>query len=321
MKQLSVSEQLALADGRGRSLIHHSSGILAVLDRDGELLCVNPAMLSILGHCETDILGQPLSNLVHVDDRLAADAAITSVTESRPKLKLKWRLNGRWGSVRLFEISLRNLLADPEVAGILVSLRDITEQHQFERQLAHQAFHDRLTGLPNRALFMDHANKALKRSARSGLSCGLLYIDLDDFKRINDEFGHVAGDRVLVELAARLNACVRSRDTFARIGGDEFTVLLHRFAGEEHLVRVAETNLANISTPIALARESVVPLASIGISQSDRETSADSLLSEADRAMYHAKTNRLSVSVFRRQSAMLSCGGSVVEQSLQYGAV
>ena len=130
------------------------------------------------------------------------------------------------GSWRYFEHTVNNLLDDPDVRGIVISSRDITDRKELEEQLRHQAFHDRLTELPNRALFTGRLEHALGRSARTGRSVAVLFLDLNNFKLVNDSLGHEVGDRLLIAVAERLKACLRPGDTVARLGGDEFTVPL-----------------------------------------------------------------------------------------------
>jgi diguanylate cyclase (GGDEF)-like protein len=184
-----------------------------------------------------------------------------------------------------------NLLDEPDVRGIVVNLHDITDRKLAEEELAHQAFHDSLTGLANRALFRDRVEHALHRRARTGSEPAVVYFDLDGFKNVNDGLGHECGDGLLREVASRLQGVVRSGDTVARLGGDEFAVLVEE---SSHVLveaeAVAERVLRALTVPMTLGDHDVTVSASIGIATSDAESTATSLLRDADVAMYQAKT-------------------------------
>ena len=171
----------------------------------------------------------------------------------------------------------------------VAAVRDVTERKAFERKLQHQAFHDSLTGLPNRALFVDRLEHALRREARGGGSVAVLFIDIDDFKIINDSLRHEVGDRLLVAIAERLKSCLRPEDTAARFGGDEFTVLLEG-VGAREATQVADRILKKLRAPFEVEEHVLFISASMGISLSGlaRGESGD-LLRAADVAMYRAK--------------------------------
>ncbi len=171
------------------------------------------------------------------------------------------------------------------VAAHLASM--IGERKILEQRLVFRAFHDPLTHLPNRALFMDRFERALARSERQGCKVAVLFVDLDDFKLVNDPLGHEAGDRLLVAVAGRLRASLRSADTAARLGGDEFTVLVEDV---EEAVRVAERILDELRIPVALREQEMVIDASIGAALGDgAHDSPGDLLRKADLALYRAK--------------------------------
>ena len=198
--------------------------------------------------------------------------------------------DGVWCHVEVLGTSL---LDDAHVAGIVLNARDVTERKELEHQLAHQAFHDPLTNLANRALFADRLDHALKQAARRRRPLAVLYFDLDGFKGINDTLGHVAGDLVLQEVAARLSTCVRTGDTISRWGGDEFGILLEELATDAEANAAAERLIDALRDPFWVASTEVFISASIGIVVSDLGTEAcDDLLRYADLAMYRAKANR-----------------------------
>jgi diguanylate cyclase (GGDEF)-like protein len=182
------------------------------------------------------------------------------------------------GSVTLF------LLVAARLAGML------GERKALEQRLKFQAFHDPLTHLPNRTLFTDRFEQALARSDRQGGKDAVMFVDLDDFKEVNDSLGHEAGDRVLVAVAKRLQTCIRPSDTVARMGGDEFTVLLEDVEDAQGAVRVAERILEELRTPIMLGELNRVVSASIGIALGDgTHDRPGDLLRKADLALYRAK--------------------------------
>jgi diguanylate cyclase (GGDEF)-like protein/PAS domain S-box-containing protein len=174
--------------------------------------------------------------------------------------------------------------------GRVWSYRDVTERRALEQELERQAFHDALTGLPNRYLFMDRLDQALARSAREALKVAVLFLDLDDFKTINDSLGHKAGDGVLMAVGERTQACVRPGDTVARLGGDEFTVLLSDIEDEDEVVQVAERVVSRLQAPLQVDGKEVFITPSIGIAMSaSSQDRPDDLLREADIALYEAK--------------------------------
>ncbi|MBV9410221.1 MAG: EAL domain-containing protein, partial [Acidimicrobiia bacterium] len=179
---------------------------------------------------------------------------------------------------------------DPSVSGIVANQRDITERRAFQEQLTRQAYHDALTGLPNRALFQSRLEVALARAARHQRTMAVLFVDLDRFKIINDSLGHEIGDDLLVAVAGRLRSAVRDEDTVARLSGDEFTVLLEEVEDEEEAARVAQRIIEDVRQAIDLDGHQVFVGASVGIALSNSgEDRAEDLLRDADLAMYRAK--------------------------------
>lgn len=182
------------------------------------------------------------------------------------------------------------LAADNECFGRVWTFKDISEHKSYEAQLAHQAFHDPVTSLPNRALFLDRLERTVARVRRSTRTAAVLFLDLDRFKVVNDSLGHAIGDQLLIEVARRLEGCLRPGDSAARFGGDEFTILLEDISSIQDAVGVAERIAHAISTPFSLASQEVHISTSIGIVTAGRDAdSADDLLRKADVAMYRAK--------------------------------
>ena len=203
----------------------------------------------------------------------------------------QWRVRHHDGSWRHAEVVANNSLGDPTVSGIVLTMRDVSERKALEEELKHQAFHDELSGLANRALFLDRLEHALARAARSRSLLAVLFLDLDDFKLVNDSFGHAAGDGLLVAVAGRLANSLRAGDTAARFGGDEFAVLLEEISGLEEASQVAERIITELRQPWAVGDHEVQVHASIGIAigAAGAESPAE-LLQAADVAMYSAKS-------------------------------
>ncbi|PLS86885.1 MAG: hypothetical protein CYG60_04730, partial [Actinobacteria bacterium] len=229
-------------------------------------------------------------NAVHPDDREPLDRAIHAALHEGREYDIVYRLIRPDGEIRFVSEQAEII---PDDAGRPVRLfgtvHDITERKALEDQLAYQAFHDALTGLPNRALLTDRLEHALARAERSESSVAVLFLDLDRFKIVNDSLGHEVGDELLKAVGRRLQRCLRPEDTAARIGGDEFVVLLEDIASASYAVRVAERIIAALRTPFDVAGHEMVVTTSIGIALSSHGHGASDLLRDADVAMYRAK--------------------------------
>jgi diguanylate cyclase (GGDEF)-like protein/PAS domain S-box-containing protein len=294
--QVAAALENARLFERFRSLIRGVSDVIAIIGDDHVFQFVSPAAESAWG-CRTDeVEGQAFLARVHPQDQPLALQLLTHVRDEPGAtvtggMRLQHSLHG-W---RDFELILSNQLDDPAINGVIVTYRDITERKMFESQLSTLAFRDAVTDLPNRVLFMDRLEHAMRRSIRTRHAVGVLFIDLDNFKVINDSLGHAAGDAVLAEFAARLENCVRTEDTAARLGGDEFTVLIEQATDPGLAVGVAERIHEALSAPFHLATQDVFTSASIGIALSSPDSAdhlgPDDLLRNADMAMYQAKTN------------------------------
>ena len=275
---------------RFRALVQNASDIIAVVTPDGQISYVSPSVERVLGRSPEELVGQLGFNLIHPDDLpmiqgfFATVASATGLSETT-ELRVKHR-DGEWLAL---EVIANNQLDDPSVGGIVFNARDVTERKAFEEQLAHQAFHDTLTSLPNRALFMDRLEQALGRSQRRGCQVGVMFLDLDGFKVVNDSLGHEAGDGLLAETGLRLRACVDDADTVARFGGDEFTVLLEDLENAEQAFQAAQKVAAALRPPMSLGVRDVFVTTSIGIAIGDADDDAHDLLRRADVALYAAK--------------------------------
>ncbi|HEX8720157.1 MAG TPA: EAL domain-containing protein [Pyrinomonadaceae bacterium] len=272
----------------------HAAIGMAVLSAKGSLLWVNRALCSFLGYSEAELMYSSLKSVTHKDDLVTALAGLKSMLKRRSDfLQMEVRHQRRGGGQvwALWNVARFKDERDDETY-LVLQLQDITERKQSEEQLRHDAFHDPLTGLPNRALFADHVKLTIARARRTSASrFAVLFCDLDRFKVINDSLGHVAGDQLLVEVARRLESCLRQGDTVARVGGDEFTILLDDLDGEAEAQAVAERIQQEVSAPIVLSGREVFTTMSIGLATGSASyTDPEDILRDADTAMYRAKS-------------------------------
>jgi diguanylate cyclase (GGDEF)-like protein/PAS domain S-box-containing protein len=286
-----AEEELRASEERFRSLVLNSSDIILVVDRDDAIRYASPSVERLLGYGPAEVEGAKGLDFAHPEDlpRLRSSFRETLGTPGvSPAVEL--RLRHRDGSWRHFEAVATNLLGDPSVRGVVINSRDVTERKRFEERLRHQALHDPLTDLPNRALLLDRLARALAREGRREGSVAVLFLDLDRFKVANDSYGHEFGDELLVEVAHRLRDCLRPGDTAARFGGDEFVVLVEGMGGAADAGRVAERVARELEAPFRLRGQEVFLSASVGIAlnASGEDQPAD-LLRQADVAMYRAK--------------------------------
>ncbi|HWB72655.1 MAG TPA: EAL domain-containing protein [Egibacteraceae bacterium] len=275
---------------RFRRLVEHSGGMVAIVDRDLTIRYHSDLVERVLGYQAGELVGTSLLALVHGDDTPEVRNVLNKASARQGfATNLECRIRHRDGSWVHAEASVENLFHDTRVGGLVLSIRDVTERKRLEQQLAHQALHDPLTDLANRTLFTDRVQHALARASRSGNPVAVLFLDLDDFKQINDTSGHGAGDELLIAVAGRLRDSVRTADTVARLGGDEFAVLVEDGALEE-VGRLAQRLLEALSAPFPLDGTEAFVTASIGAAVStDAGQAAAELLRNADAAMYQAK--------------------------------
>ncbi len=290
----------AEADSRYQTLVERVPAAVYIDVADpgvtdgGHLAYMSPQIEAILGYPPEAFLDDPelWPRIIHPDDRATALAALADHWRTEQPLRLDYRMIAADGSI-VWVHDEAYAMRDEATGGRRVSqglLVDTTEQKRLEAQLLHDAFHDPLTGLANRALFREHLDRALDRSRRRRAGVAVLFLDVDDFKVVNDSLGHGAGDHLLAEVADRLTATIRTDDIAARQGGDEFTILVERVNGEEEAVALAERLAAAIRRPIVLEGRPLVVGVSIGIALGrGRQSVAEDLLAHADAAMYAAK--------------------------------
>ncbi len=284
--------RLVLELSRFDHLFRNANDIITVIDAAGQALYASPSSERILGYPDGYRHPNGILGLVHPDDLAsAADELEALIDGTRGTEPFSVRVKSYTGEWRHLECVGVNLLGEPTVGGVVITSRDCTDRVRLNEQLAHRALHDTLTDLPNRRLLHTTLGQALARSRRRHDHIGLCFIDLDGFKNINDTLGHAAGDASLITVAARLHETMRQGDTAARIGGDEFVIVLDPVTGAEQAVAVA-TRIRNAiidfpHTANVAARHG----ASIGIAISQPGDTPSTLLNRADAAMYRAKAH------------------------------
>ena len=286
-----AEQRLANSEARFRALVQNSSDVVAVVDDDALFTYVSPAITGMLGYRADDLLGTSVLGLLPTDEAGRVEALRRTLTsESFRQTSVEVRIPDVRGAWHTVDITITDLRREPAVGGVVLNARDVTVRKELEHDLRHQALHDTLTGLGNRAMFTGRVTEALEQGEDRLDAVSVLFVDLDDFKTVNDSLGHAVGDQLLVVAAERLRECLRVSDTAARLGGDEFAVLLEHAYGQSEVIQVAERILESLRQPIVIGPREIVVTASVGIAMnSDRSTSAEVLLRNADMAMYLAK--------------------------------
>lgn len=293
-------ERVAGSEARFRSLVRNSSDVITIVDDRGVIGYQSESATRVFGADPEDMLGKAVSDWVHPDDverllwpalpdnRCRESDSLPVIRQASGTFTAKVRVGSAGAGWRHVEMAVADLRHDPGVNGIVLNTRDISEQVALENELRHQAWHDVVTGLPNRAAFGERVDDALARYRRHREPFAVLFIDLDEFKSINDTLGHATGDQVLRIVAGRLVSCVRANDTVSRFGGDEFAVLLQGAdAGEA--VAGCTRMLGALSEAMDLRGRQIESLASIGVATHDAADSAEGILAAADAALYVAK--------------------------------
>jgi len=275
---------------RFRSLVQNSSDVIALLSPDLTIRYHTPSVERVLGYGEDELIGSRLTELLEpgAAERFRGFFADVCGLPGTP-VPRDLPLRRKDGTICQLESVFNNLLEESNVGGVVVTARDVTERRALEDQLAHQAFHDSLTGLANRALFSDRVEHALARGVRRQNVFAVLFIDLDDFKTVNDSLGHAAGDELLVTVARRIESCLRPEDTCARLGGDEFAVMIENISGPDGAETVARRVLGVMAEPLSILGSEVTVHGSVGIALGTGEQTTSEILRSADLAMYRAK--------------------------------
>ncbi len=302
----SIAWQLECSEKLYRYLVDSSPDIIYTLNEDGRFTFINDRVQTLLGFAPAELIGRHYSELVHEEDleraRYVFNERRVGLRASRNvELRLKNNLNNEedltfentlmtisFNSMGMYAVGMEP--SQREFFGTYGVARDVTERKRAEALISYQAYHDILTDLPNRVLFKDRLGLAVIQAKRNRCGLAVMFIDLDKFKLVNDTLGHVKGDELLQQVAARLKSCLRRGDTLARLGGDEFTVVLPELREKNDATVIAEKFLETFRQPFVLEGSEFHISASIGISiYPDDGESIDELLRHADMAMYHVK--------------------------------
>jgi len=285
-RSLSESEE------RFRSLVQHSTDTTLVVAADSRITYASPAAQELLELPPEELVGRDVMSFVHPDDAEGVSAQLTADLQvSDVSRQVEVKLRGHEGRVRTVEAVVTDLLDEPAVDGWVVNMRDITDRKAAEALLLHQARHDGLTGLPNRNAVLDGADLMLARCRTTQRRLAVFFLDVDNFKDINDTLGHEAGDEVLETIAARFDSQLRQGEVIGRMGGDEFVVLVESKVSDDSIAAVAKRLRAAAAEPVRVMGEEgpLVHLTiSIGVAHGLPDN-ANELFREADMALYQAK--------------------------------
>jgi diguanylate cyclase (GGDEF)-like protein/PAS domain S-box-containing protein len=261
------------------------------IEHQNHVLYTNPAFTRMFGYSAEEAGGGSLRELIVPETRFNENSALLKAVDDSGAVTTETVRVGKTGELVDVSLQIAPLLVDNAKVGYVFTFRDIGEHKQTEERLQHDAMHDVLTGLPNRALFLDRVTLSLTRRLRNpGHGCGVLYLDLDRFKEVNDSLGHAAGDALLTAVANRLRASLRPQDSAARLGGDEFAVLVENIVTAYDLEIVASRVSRELERPFDVFGHMVNAGASIGaVIAGPDHTASDLLLRDADFAMYRAK--------------------------------
>jgi len=298
--RMEALSALRASEARQRAIVARSNEVTMFFEADGTIAWVSPAADDVFDGSQDALVGTNGMDLIHPEDRERVAAEFLTMHALGDHVRCEFRLIDGSGQLWWIDEVVTNLLDDPDVGYIVGNLRDITERKNSERELSRLALHDSLTGLANRALFVDRLTRGVSHG--SELPVAVLSLDLDNFTDINDSFGHASGDDVLVAIASRLAAAARPGDTVARFGSDEFVVLCEDIAGESEAVTIAEGILAAVRAPLRVgAGEEVVVTASIGVALCPPTDPAE-VLRCADTARFRAKERgRARITLFEEQ--------------------
>ncbi|WP_095162976.1 GGDEF domain-containing protein [Pseudomonas sp. Irchel 3F5] len=272
-------------------LIHLMLDTVFVVDRDHQIVFVSDACEALLGYRAAELTGTPITDYIHPDDLAVTQASIVRVMNGQSHVDFRNRYIRKDGGVVHI---LWAAFWSEEVGARIGVARDVTALRQAEDELRFLAHHDPLTALSNRALFNDRLESAVQAAQRHQSTLALLFLDINDFKGINDVHGHAMGDRILCMIARRLEGCVRATDTVARIGGDEFTVLLPGIQSQDAVFAKVGEILAAMAEPLGTEFGGLsMPSCSVGVAFYPQDAeNADTLLSHADGDMYRIKKQR-----------------------------
>ena len=289
-----------------RAVVQDSSDAILIVRNDGVVDYATPAAERLFGTAH--VAGIRLTNLVGPAERDTVARAFARMRDGAgATVPGDWLVTRPDGTPAEVRVSYRDLRSDRMIAGLVLTLRDVSEQRSLQRELTHRAFHDALTGLPNRSLFTDQVSRALARPRRAGSAMAVLVVDLDDLNVVNDSMGHTVGDELLVAAAGRLTMLARGgNDGVARLGADEFALLIEEADSNEAVEAFAQEIVEAFAEPFTLTSGPVVATATVGVATTEDSTDAGDLVRHADLALYAAKA--AGKRQWRRYRPVLSAG-------------
>jgi diguanylate cyclase (GGDEF)-like protein/PAS domain S-box-containing protein len=305
LERVLLSEEVVRQRGEAlfRTLVQDAVDVILVLDDDGIIKYASPSATRLYG--DMPVKGANADTLTASIERVQTQQGFDPATVEDVYGGL-YRITRHDGRRLLVEVRFTDLRHDESVQGRVLTIRDVTEEHQLEDQLKHQAFHDALTGLPNRALFTDRAEHAIAVARRNEKITAVLFVDLDDFKVVNDSMGHAVGDELLAGVAGRLSAVARKSDTAARFGGDEFALLIESLPDPKAAEAFADRVISAFSEPFELSSGSVIAGATVGVATTADSSDVDELMRHADLSLYAAKSE--GKRRWHRYTSVLSAG-------------
>ncbi|TBL81689.1 sensor domain-containing diguanylate cyclase [Paenibacillus thalictri] len=273
-----------------RMLIDHTTDLLLLVDEEGRILFASPSSEAFIGESPASLENKPYNYGVFEGDVLLLRKSWESACEGNRPITLQYRYNQQDGGILWVESVINPVRLNGDAFYSVMTIRNISEQRRIEGELARMAYYDPLTGLPNRRLFQDRYHQALLSAKRYERRIALLYLDLDDFKSINDTYGHNIGDQLLKITASRLINSLRDPDTVCRLGGDEFIVLLQQFEANSDIEKIARRMIDSLSQLIYIQSYEITIGCSIGAAiYPDDSQNGETLMQMADSAMYMSK--------------------------------
>lgn len=288
-----AEEALRLSEARYRLIAENMTDLVCIIDWDGYFKYASPSHVTVLGFPAVAYEGKPARDFMHEDDRMKVRHKMGEMVMTKEGCVLKFRFKNIMGNWIWLEAQASPIFDEHGVfEHFLFVSRDITERLAYEQQLTHMAYHDTLTGLPNRRLFKEKLEQALEEAKQNRKKVAVMYLDLDNFKYINDTLGHDVGDELLKQFASRVKGCLRNQDVLSRQGGDEFTILLPEIEEENDVFRIADDILESFQKAWNIGRNLFRTTSSIGIAfYPENGTKEYELMRSADAALYQAKKN------------------------------
>lgn len=318
-----IQVQKALIEQRAYflQLFQNSPQAIMIVEPDGKVVEVNKGFETIFGYAVTEIKGQYCKNLIVPEDMAAEDETFhQNILSGKIINKETFRLHKNGDLIPVAFLGYPAIVKD-RIEGLFILYKDISERKRFEAQMLHQSFHDSLTGIPNRALLMERIGRSLERAKRrKEYQFAVLMIDLDNFKSINDSIGHLAGDKFLIQFSNQIKQCIRSTDTIARMGGDEFAVLLEEFRHPREIFKIAR-RIYNIGkSSFFIERNEIKISASIGmVIETKSYDIAENILRDADIAMYRVKeTGKSSFRIFKKEMYKMTLESLKMQNDLSH---